>query len=215
MIAHRGASWDLPENTLPAFARAIEVGADYVEFDVQVTADGELVVVHDRLRDVTLAEVRRREPAVPTLTDVLALCAGRVGLAVELKHPHAYRRHDLTGRTLAALAEQGVDPAAVMILCFELRALEHARRLRPDLRTVLHLGRRPDPTAATRFWGVGFADSGARPRVIAQAQALGLATTVYTVNDPARMRELVALGVTGIFTDRPDVLRDVVGRGRA
>ena len=47
MIAHRGASWDLPENTLPAFERAIEVGADYVELDVQLSADGEVVVFHD------------------------------------------------------------------------------------------------------------------------------------------------------------------------
>ena len=50
VIAHRGASWDEPENTLPAFRRAIEHGADYVEFDVHPAKDGRLVVVHDRPR---------------------------------------------------------------------------------------------------------------------------------------------------------------------
>ena len=50
MVAHRGASWDEPENTIRAFVRAIEAGADYVELDVQPTLDGELVVLHDSVR---------------------------------------------------------------------------------------------------------------------------------------------------------------------
>ena len=214
VIAHRGASFERPENTLAAFERAIEVGADHVEFDVQATAEGELVVVHDRLRGVTLADLRARHPDVPTLADVLDLCAGRIGVAVELKHPYAHRRHDPIGRTLAALGERAVEPERIMLLCFELRALEHARRLRPDLRTVLHLGWRPDPAAAARFWGVGLADGAARAGRIRRAQSLGLATTVYTVNDPRRMRELATLGVSGIFTDRPDLLRRTLAEER-
>ena len=98
------------------------------------------------------------------------------------------------------------------MLSFQLRAVEKIRRLRPDLRTVLHLWRRPDPAAATRFWGVGLEDRAARPRIVAQARSLGLAPTVFTVNDPARMRELADLGVAGIFTDRPDVLRGVLAQ---
>ena len=209
VIAHRGASWDEPENTLAAFRRAIELGADYVEFDVQATTDGELVVVHDPVRE-SLAELRDRTPAVATLDETLETCAGRIGVAVELKHPHRHRDHDLTGRTLAALARHRIDRDAVLILSFEIRALDALRRLRPDLRAVLHLGRRPDPAAATRFWGVGLEDGTARPRVLRRARGLGLATTVYTVNDEARMRELAALGVTGIVSDRPDLLRSVI-----
>jgi glycerophosphoryl diester phosphodiesterase len=112
---------------------------------------------------------------------------------------------------LGALREHDVGPDDVLILSGRIRALESARRVRPDLRMVLHLGkRRPDPAAATRFWGVGFEDSTARPRVVALAQSLGLATTVYTVNEARRMLELAALGVTGIFTDRPDLLRQTL-----
>jgi glycerophosphoryl diester phosphodiesterase len=199
VIAHRGASWDAPENTLAAFELAIARGADYVEFDVRRSGDGELVVAHDPVRGA-------RPATVHTLEEVLAALAGRIGLAIEIKESGT------TEGTLAAVRTHGVAPGALLMLSFQLRAVEKIRRLRPDLRTVLHLGRRPDPAAATRFWGVGLEDRAARPRIVARARSLGLATTVFTVNDPARMRELAALGVTGIFTDRPDVLRDVLAQ---
>ena len=209
VIAHRGASWDEPENTLAAFRRAIELGADYVELDVQATTDGELVVVHDPVR-ATLAELRAYRPNVPTLEEVLEECAGRVGLAIELKHPHRHRRHRPIERTLAALAAHGVDPDAVVVVSFEPQAILATRRLRPELRTVQHVEYVPLRWAARHAWGAGFESSKATPRRIAAAQAFGLATTVYTVNDESRMRELAALGVDGIFTDRPDLLLRVI-----
>lgn len=193
VLAHGGAAWDAPGNTLEAFALAIEQGADYVEFDVRAAPDGRLVIAHDPVRSPP-------PPHVPTLDAALETLRGRVGLAVEIKESR------VTEATLAALEAHGVDPAETMILSFRIRALEQARRLRPDLRLVLHLGLRPDPLAAARFWGVGFEDAAARPRRIAVARSHGLATTVYTVNEPARMLELAGLGVTGIFTDRPGLL---------
>jgi glycerophosphoryl diester phosphodiesterase len=199
VIAHRGASWDAPENTVAAFELAVDQGADYVEFDVRLAPDGTLVVAHDRVRGPP-------PPSVPTLEEAIAVLAGRIGLALEIKEPVA------TERTLAVLERHGVAGEAVMILSFRIRALEQVRRLRPDLRLVLHLGLRPDAAAAGRFWGVGFEDAAARPRRIAAARGLGLATTVYTVNDPARMTELASLGVDGIFTDRPGLLRETLGR---
>ena len=209
VIAHRGASWDEPENTLAAFRRAIELGADYVEFDVQATADGELVVVHDPV-STSLTELRARRPDVPTLDEVLAECAGRVGLAVELKHPYRHRRHVLVARTLAALDAHRIDPDSVVVVSFEPRALLETRRLRAQLRTVQHVQYVPLRLAARYAWGAGLEDSRATPRRIAAAQALGLATTVYTVNDEARMKELAALGVDAIFSDRPDLLRQAL-----
>ena len=197
VIAHRGASSDAPENTLAAFELAVEQGADYVEFDVRATRTGELVVTHDPVRG-------RLPTGVPTLDEVLAALAGRIGLAVEIKEEATAEP------TLAAVRRHGIDTAELLILSFRIRALETARRLRRDLRTVLHLGRRPDPSAAARFWGVGFEDRTAKPRPLALARSLGLAATVYTVNEPNRMRELAALGVAGIFTDRPGLLRNVL-----
>jgi len=196
VIAHRGASWDEPENTLAAFRRAIEVGADYVELDVHAAPDGRLVVTHDPPADGW---------ELPTLEEALELLAGRIGVMVELKRPYRYRRHDVVRRAVELL---GPDDVAVS---FEPWALLQVRRLRPELRTVQHVAYVPLRFAATYAWAAGFEDSRATPRALALARRLGLATTVYTVNDPKRMRELAALGVTGIFTDRPDLMRETLG----
>ncbi len=189
VIAHRGASWDLPENTLPAFERAIEVGADYVELDVHPDADGRLVVTHGPPRG----------PGLPTLEEVLDLCRGRIGVMVELKTPARYRRHDVVRRTLRLLADDAV------VVCFQRPALEEVRRLRPGIRTVQHVGFGVSIRGAAGAWAAGFRDQRVTPRGLAIARRLGLATTVYTVNEPERMLELAALGVTGLFTDRPDL----------
>ena len=189
MIAHRGASSELPENTLPAFERAIELGADFVELDVHAGTGGGLVVTHD-------PPGGRR--GLPTLAEVLDLCRDRIGVMVELKTPYRYRRQRLVERAVALLDDEAV------VVCFEPRAIADVRRLRPELRTVQHVAFVPvRHAAAAGCWAVGFADDRATARAIGRAQRLGLATTVYTVDEPERMLELARLGVTGIFTDRP------------
>ena len=180
VIAHRGASAELPENTLPAFERAIELGADYVEFDVW----NGLEVTH---------APPERGNAYPTLGEVIELCRGRIGLMVELKRPHG----DTVERALRLLEDDDV------VVSFQRRAIEETRRLRPKLRTVQHVGFGVSIRCAAGGWAVGFQDQRVTRRGIAAAQALGLATTVYTVNDTARIRDLRHLGVTGVFTDVP------------
>jgi len=179
VIAHRGASWDEPENTLPAFRRAIELGADYVELDVHATKDGRLVVVHDRPRPAR---------AYPTLEEVLELTAGRIGVMVELKHPYRYRRHDVVQRTLEL-----VDDDAV-ILSFEPGALRAVRRLRPGLRTIQHVGfgvsiRR----AAAGAWAAGFQNERVTPRGLAAAQALLLHDDANEPVDDPGYRESISV----------------------
>jgi glycerophosphoryl diester phosphodiesterase len=172
VIAHRGACWDAPENSLEAFALAIDQGADYVEFDVR-DRDGELVICHDP-----------DPPAgVAALEETLGLLCGRVGLAVELKEPN------LAERTLQTLRKHDVDDRELIFLSFFADALDASR--------------------GVRFWGVGFGEP-AQPDPIRRAHSLGLATLVFTVNEPARMRELAELGVTGIFSDRPGLLRETL-----
>ena len=98
-------------------------------------------------------------------------------------------------------------PADAVVICFEPRALHQVRRLR----TLQHVGLGVSIRRAARYaWAVGFWDPRARRRGIELARSLGLKTTVYTVNDPARMRELAALGVDGIFSDRPELLRAIL-----
>lgn len=200
VIAHRGASWDAPENTIEAFELAIAQGADYVEFDVRPTPRGTLVCAHDPVRG-------ELPVGTPTLDETLETLRGRVGLAVEIKH------HATTSRTLQALEHHAIKPDETIIVSFHRRAIEKTGALRPDLRTIQHVQRVPLRWAAQNAWGAGFWDPRATRGRIERAQKLGLATAVYTVNEPDRMRELAARGVTGIFSDRPALLREILQNG--
>ena len=194
VIAHRGASAELPENTLPAFERAVELGADFIELDVHADAAGQLVVTHDR------------PPAghqYATLEEALDLMRGRIGVMVELKTPRRYRRHDVVERTIRLL---GPDDALVS---FQRPALQEARLLRPGLRTVQHVVAGP-LRRAREAWAAGFPDARVTDRRLAAAAALGLETLVFTVNDPARMRALAGAGVSGIYTDDPRLALQVL-----
>jgi len=180
VIAHRGASAEVPENTLEAFERAIEIGADFIELDVW----NGLEVTHDRPRS---------GGAYPTLAEAIEVCRGRIGLMVELKRP----RGDTVRRVLRLIDDETV------LVSFQRRALEEARALRPGLRTIQHVGFGVSIRRAAPAWAAGFQNERVTSRGLAAAQALGLETAVYTVNDTARMAELRDLGVTGIFTDDP------------
>lgn len=180
VIAHRGASAELPENTLRAFERAIEIGADYIELDVW----NGLEVTHG---------APQRGTAYPTLAEAIEVCRGRIGLMVEVKRP----RGDTVRRVLRLIDDETV------LVSFQRRALEEARALRPGLRTVQHVGFGVSIRRAADAWAAGFQNERLTRRGLAAAQALGLATTVYTVNDTARILELRELGVTGVFTDDP------------
>jgi glycerophosphoryl diester phosphodiesterase len=114
---------------------------------------------------------------------------------VELKRP----RGDVVERTLRLLDDDAV------LVCFQKRALVEARARRPGLRTVQHVGFGVSIRAAAGAWAAGFQDERVTTRGLATARALGLATTVYTVNDEQRLLQLAELGVDGVFTDRPDV----------
>jgi glycerophosphoryl diester phosphodiesterase len=215
VIAHRGASWQEKENTLPAFERAIAEGADFIELDVQVSADGALVVFHDldldRLTPLS-GPLRRRplaelaEVGIPTLEQALELARGRVGVMAELKAAYLYRRRGLVEGAVRLLS------SADVLVSFQRGALLEARRLRPELRLLQHVGFAVSLRAASRYaWAVGFWEERVTSRAIARARALGLLTTVYTVNDAERVRALAQLGVDGIFTDRPGLARAALG----
>jgi glycerophosphoryl diester phosphodiesterase len=186
VLAHRGACWEVPENTLEAFELAIAEKADYIEFDVRARR-GELVICHDP----------GPPDDVPTLEEVLSALTGRVGLCVEVKE------EETTDAVLDALERHAVDPADLIVVSFQAGAVRRVAERRPDIRCVLHTH---EPEEAAGYWGIGFEEPAEATR-IAAAQAAGLATLVFTVNEPERMWELAALGVTGIFTDRPGLAR--------
>jgi glycerophosphoryl diester phosphodiesterase len=250
VIAHRGASAYAPEHTFAAWDLALELGADYLEQDVQMTRDGVLVVLHDetldrtsggtcrgRVRDRTLAEVRqcdvgswfnaaypdRARPEyaglrVPTLDEVLARYGDRASFYIETKHPDAAPGQEEA--LLELLDRHGLRTAAagewrVLIQSFSERSLRRIHALDASLPLVQLLGARWHTAAGIRArlpeiaqYAVGIGPSwrDVDERLVAAARAHCLEVHPYTVNDEARMRSLAGLGVTGIFTDMPDVL---------
>ncbi len=218
-IGHRGASGEAPENTLCAIRRALELGVDGVEVDVHVTCDGELVVIHDATVDrttngcgpvvgMTLETVRQlnagKGEKIPTLWEVIEVVAGRAWLNVELKAKGTALR--VVEAVERAVRELGVPRDAFTISSFDDEELALAAGRGIPI-GVLVAGRRRGVCRLLRRMKAASLHLSRRmvtPRRVAFARAMGVRLLVYTVNEPAEMERLAALGVDGIFTDFPD-----------
>ncbi|HUV89759.1 MAG TPA: glycerophosphodiester phosphodiesterase [Anaerolineae bacterium] len=242
-IAHRGASAAAPPNTLAAFKKAIELGADGIEFDVHFSADGVPVVIHDftvdattdgsgRVADLTLAQLKqldagtRFDPAftgerIPTLDEVLEAVRGRRGwggellLNVELKTTSP--GDNGLERAVITLVEQHSLSRRVLFSSFNPFSLRRAKRIAPHIPAGL-LYDQGLSLPLRRAWLAFLAPHEARhphykmvdARYMAWARRRGYRVNTWTVDDPAEMRRLVGLGVNGIITNVPDVLRSVL-----
>ena len=237
VIAHRGASGTHPENTMAAFRRAVELGADMIELDVQLTRDGEVVVFHDAtlerttdgagpLSALTLAELRRLDAGrwfgaafagerVPTLAEVLA--AVPLPVNVELKP----ERDDdgLEARALAVVERAGAAQR-VVFSSFAGHALERLRARAPSATLAILWEQEPVPHAIRLAERVSaralhLRKEVATPPAVAAARAAGLAVRVWTVNAQADFDCLVAVGVDGVFTDFPERFLQIAAAGAA
>jgi glycerophosphoryl diester phosphodiesterase len=218
MIAHRGASRDEPENTIAAFRRAVELGADGIELDARRTADGAIVVHHDaRLPGgAAIVELGRAElpPAVPTLGDALDACAGAF-VNIEVKNDPGEPDHDPDDAVVAAVvAEIGRrpdPPGRWLISSFRLETIDRSRQLAPEIPTAWLVEELSDDTPQ-RLREAGHTAIHPWDPVVTAAEierfhAHGLAVNVWTCNDPARAVQLARWGVDGICTDVPDAIR--------
>lgn len=222
VIAHRGASRAERENTVEAFRRAAEMGADAVELDVRRSADGVLVVHHDAhladgraIPDLAAADLPDR---LPTLDQALDACAG-MWVNVEIKHMPGEPGFD-HDRTLAAqvvelLRARGDDPDRWVISSFDLRTVERVRQLWPELPTAwLTLGATPEQIrdlAAAGHRALHPEVSQVSEAMIAACHEHGLALNTWTCDDPARMVELAGWGIDGICTNVPDEALTALG----
>jgi glycerophosphoryl diester phosphodiesterase len=217
IYAHRGASTEFPENTLRAFFRAISLGADGIELDVHLSADGVPVVIHDetvnRTTDgsgevaaLTVAELQAldagRSQPIPTLREVLDVVAGKLHVDIEIKAGAA-------GDAVLELASRYAD-LEFAISSFNHDALRHVRRANAEvevwpltaavsdevIRTALELGS-PQIAAYDRMLNRD---------IITEVRRQGLQVWVWTVNDAARARELAGWGAVGLCTDDPAML---------
>ena len=218
VIAHRGASKLAQENTIEAFERAVEVGADGVELDVRRSADGVLVVHHDaRVSDGRVIATTAWQDLpwyVPTLGDALDACAG-AWVNIEIKNDEHDPDFDPQDRVavdvLAMLAERA--PARWLISSFRRQTVDRCRLLDPAVPTAwltLELGADViDSVAAGGHTAVHPWEPTVTAEQVARCHEAGILVNAWTCNDPARFRALVAAGVDGIVTDVPDVMRGI------
>jgi glycerophosphoryl diester phosphodiesterase len=229
MIAHRGASALYPENTLRAFIAAAELGADMCEFDVRMTRDREVVVIHDatvnrttngrgRVAAMNAVAIKRldagvrfgaefRDERIPTLAEVAEALGGRqCGMDVELKE------RGLETRVCEILRGCAATQSAI-VSSFDWDQLKIVAQEEPALRLAL-LGEKAPPAlleaaAAMHAFAVAPRFDIADVALCAEAHRRGLAVYVWTVDDAPTMRRLAAAGVDGIMTNDPKRLREL------
>jgi glycerophosphoryl diester phosphodiesterase len=225
VIAHRGASKERPENTLPAYALALAQRADMIEIDLHRTRDGAIVIAHDErlpglsgggeIADATLAEVRALDVGdgerVPTLDEVLDGFAARIPFNLELKCGSAGPYAGLEVAVLAALAERGLG-SGILFSSFHDGVLGSLRAAGPAARIGVLVSPRapegwPERCAAVGAQAVHFWKGLATAEAVADAHDRGLAVHVYTVDDPEEMRTLLDRGCDGLFTNYPARMR--------
>jgi len=215
IIAHRGFSSRYLENTLAAVRAALEAGVDWVEIDVQQTRDGELIVFHDyrlnricgvrgRVRDRTLTEIRRLNPQVPTLRQVLQMCRGRGPVLIEVK------RADL--RNVAAVIGETRMEDEVMVFSLSIRSMKEIAAVNPRIRCCGLVARRLSLALARlepiRIEAVALSRRIVRSRrVVWRIHRRGWKLFVWTVNRKAEMKKLAEWGVDGLITDHPDMAK--------
>ena len=216
-IAHRGASAYEPENTLRSFERAIELKADMIEFDVRYSLDRHLVVMHDEKVDrttdstglvslKTLSELKELDAgkgeSIPTVNEVIELGYGRTKFVIELK-------------------ENGVEQEVVdivnhydllddaFVVSFKPHRLKMIKQLEPKLRAGLILFASLNPVGAAKNCGADvvapfrwFVSRG----LVEQARRNGLYTFTWTVDEAPKAYDLKDIGISGIVTNKPDIL---------
>lgn len=225
VYAHRGASAELPENTLAAFRRALELRVDGIELDVHLSADGVPMVIHDATVDRTtngsgaVTEMTRAElqaldagqgERIPTLGEVLDLVGDRLHVDIEVKANQAGE---------AVLREVAGRNVRWLISSFDWDVLRYVRSRQPDAELwPLTVGASDEAIAVAKELGapaLAISHQGLDADIAAHLREIGLGFWVWTVNDPNLAATLVDWGAIGICTDDPAAIQARLRRSGA
>ena len=235
ITAHRGSSRTAPENTIPAIEAAVEEMADSVEIDVQMTADGVVVLGHDAslkrvagvnrsIASMTFEELEKLDVGswfsseyagtrIPSLSEVLELCSQKISLNIEIKY--VGKNSELPEKTAEMVREYGMENQCV-ITSTNLSYLKRVKEALPEIRTGYIIS-----AAYGNFYSSEDVDfisirSGFVTSALMQnAHEQGKAVYAWTVNTKSELERLTLLGVDGIITDRPVLAREIVYREEA
>ncbi len=241
VIAHRGDSRNAPENTLAAFELAIHKGAPAIELDAKLTADGEVVVMHDATVDRTtdghgavsilsLAEIRRLDAGskfsadfagehVPTLAEVFETAAPKAMIDIELSD-YAHVFNGLTARVVDLIHHHGVEKR-VFFTSFHPAFILQARRLAPEIPAGLIALPGFTGRLARSWIGELFPHEIFVPNARDASRALVVynhrrsrVVFFYTVEEEDEMRPLAGLGADGLITDDPQLAIRTLGQAK-
>lgn len=226
VFAHRGASFEAPENTIAAFGKALDAQADGIEIDVYPLED-EWVVFHDRylsrltahsgrLQDLTLTQLRSLkvfgQQQIPTLDEALDFIAGRCQVNIELKGADITR--GLTRHLRRAVAHANFTEQQLLVSSFNHHWLAQLKQDHPQQRIgalttscPLHYAKFASELSA---WSVHIDVDFVTQEFVDDAHQRDLKVFVFTVDEPEDMRALKAMGVDGIFTNHPALARNVI-----
>jgi glycerophosphoryl diester phosphodiesterase len=231
VIAHRGFSGAAPENTLVAFSKAIETGCDMIELDVQLSRDGEVVVIHDdtldrttngkgKVSQHTLQDLKRFDAGfwfgpqftgerIPALKEVLELTCGKIPLTIELKKGDlgSYTIFDLADRAFAEVEKAGCLEQ-VVFSSFDRTAIERIMERNSRIPVAYIYKKRWDSplelTGKYPFPILSCRHNVLTKKNLSKAQQAGLKVNVWTVDRESEIELFVDLGVDGIITNYPD-----------
>jgi len=229
IIAHRGSSHAAPENTLAAVHKAIVDGADWVEVDVQETADGNVVIFHDsdfmRLSGVDLKiwnatmtdledidvgswfDVTFEQERVPTLDEILKQCRGRIRVNIELKY---YGHDDQLEQRVAQIVDAHGMAQDVVVMTLKTDAIAKMKSVRPDWKVGLLMSIAAGNLQNVQADFLAVNAKFANRRFIQAAHQSSKEVYVWTVNDIVTMSTMIGRGVDGLITDDPALARAVL-----
>ncbi len=226
IIAHRGSSGYAPENTIRAIKKAVEQGADMVEFDVHALPSGEVILMHDhrvnrttnglgyvlhhKFDDLRLLNAGDNE-RVPTLDEALDCINRKIRTNIELKGPGSAQA---VATILSRRLQNGWQSSDFIVSSFNHRQLQEFKQRMPGIDISALQDSLPlDHAAFGDVLGavaVSPSDEFVDEEYIADAHSRGLQVYVWTVNDPEEITRIYHMGADGIFTNYPDVARSTI-----
>ena len=240
VIGHRGASAYYPENTMSAFRAAYEMGAEMIELDILLSKDSIPVVIHDEtldrttngtglVADYSLEELRKLDAGmwfgkehtgeqIPTLEEVLEFAKGKIALNIEIK------TEAVTDQASGGIEEKALNLVKkysmedyVLFSSFDYRAISHLKELDVDISAALLFEKsqstRRTPSELINDYKADAFNCSRRQftkRWAEDTQKHNIPVFVYTVNKEKQMEKMIRRGASGIFSDKPDLLKQVV-----
>lgn len=222
-IGHRGACGHAPENTLASMRKALEIGVDGFEFDIQMSKDSIPVVIHDdtlerttngkgKVSDFSLKELQKLDAGnhekIPSLQDVIDMADKRTRLFIELKAEDATK--PVTDIVTNAVKHGGWDYEQFFICSFNHQQIALSRKLLPEVRTCAVLVGIPVTLAeiavSAGAWALSSAIHHTNRALVDDARTRGLKVMVWTADKPEEIEKARALKVDGIISNFPDRL---------